>query len=260
MTDQVDHITAVPERSRRIEFDGPHNFRDLGGYPTSDGGTTRWGVLFRADRLDQMTPDDLSRFAELGISAVYDLRHDYEREREPDPIPSIHVPVMARVLDSGDQPDFSTVVSADHGVRFMHDMQMRLLEHAPDELARVVTAFADASNLPAVFHCTAGKDRTGLVAALVLAAVGVDRETIIDDFALSSRYRGALEDSSGFKSMLERGVAPEAAAAALGAPPEMMRDVLDEIDVRWGGVDAYLTGPAGIGPATLDALRANLVD
>lgn len=247
------------ERPRRVDFDGPRNFRDLGGYPAGDGHATRWGVLYRADRLDRMTDADLERFAELGIARVYDLRHGYERDRYPDPVPSVHVPVMSKVMAAGPRPDIAALVDHDDGRAFMRDMMLRLLEHAAPELGELITAFADPDDLPVVFHCSAGKDRTGVVAALVLETLGVDREIVIDDFALTGEYRADGEDSAGFAMMLQHGFAPEVAAGALGAPRSMMSELLDEIDRRWGGAERYLAERAGLRPATIDALRSTLV-
>jgi len=260
MSNAVADDTIEPDAPpRRIELDGPQNFRDLGGYPALGGATTRWGCLYRADRLDEMTPADVELLAELGIERVYDLRHDSERERHPDPVPSIHVPVMSKVIERRPIPDVTALVGRDHGHGFMRDMMIALLEHAAPEIGELIGSFAEPDGLPAVFHCTAGKDRTGVIAALVLEVLGVDREVVLDDFVLTAEYRSAGENSEAFRSMLERGFAPEAAAGALGAPRSMMAEILAELDARWGGAEAYLTGPAGLDASTIDALRAELL-
>ena len=116
-----------------------------------------------------------------------------------------------------------------------------------------------AAGRPVVFHCTAGKDRTGLVSALLLEVLGVDRETVLDDFQLTERYAGPREESHGWQRMIEFGVAPEAAAGAFGAPRAMLGDVLEVLDTRYGGAERYLTERAGVSTATLDALRAALL-
>ena len=259
MTEYVDEIARRAGRERRLDFDGPRNFRDLGGYATGDGRTTRWGVLYRADALDRMTPSDLDRFAELGIVNVYDLRHDFERERGPNPMPSVNISVMSRVVGDA-PPNFADMVTADHGREFMRNMMLRLIEHAGAEFGELVRRLSDPSGVPAVYHCTAGKDRTGVLTALVLESVGVDRDTVLDDFTLTDRYRAVSEDSDGFAMMVERGAPPEVATAALGAPRELLGGVLDEIDRRWGGVRTYLAEQGDVDDATIASLRSNLLD
>ncbi len=244
---------------RRVELEGARNVRDLGGYPSVLGGITRWGHVYRADRLDALTSDDLETFYGLGIVTVYDLRTDDERERAPDCVPSLHVPIMGRLLANRPTPDFASLVEHDQGVRFMRDMMIGLLSHAGPEIGTILSSFADPTRTPALFHCTAGKDRTGLIAALLLESLGVDRDTVIDDFALTEQFHLVDEDHQAFQHMLERGIGEEAAAGALGAPRSMMAETLHELDTSFGGIDAYLSGPAGIDRATLDRLREHLL-
>lgn len=215
--------------------------------------------MYRAGSLDRMTANDLVLFAELGIETVIDLRNSDERERIPDPVASVHVPIMNRFLKSRERPDFSALVEHDHGVAFMRDMNLGLLEHAGAEIGEVLRLLAERVPQPAMFHCTAGKDRTGLIAALLLELLGVDRETVLDDFELTEQFSGPKEDSHGFQRMLQRGVAPEAAAGAFGAPRSMMGDVLDELDQRYGGVERYLLGCAGLDEDAINTLRASLL-
>lgn len=253
-------MTVPPTDIQRcLDFEGAHNFRDLGGYDSRYGGTTRWGRVFRAGSLDRMTADDLDRFAGLGIDTVVDLRNRDERERAPDPVASLPIPIMGPFMARRGRPDFGALVEHDHGVAFMRDMNLGLLDHASAEIGQVVEVIAGTAGEPVVFHCTAGKDRTGLIAALLLEALGVDRDTVLDDFQLTERYAGPHEESHGWRRMIEFGVAPEAAAGAFGAPRTMMSDVLDVLDARFGGAEQYLVEQAGVTPLTLATLRAHLV-
>lgn len=246
-------------RPRHIPLDGAHNVRDLGGYPTRSGGVTRWGAVYRGDRLDELTPGDLARLAELGITTVFDLRSAEERERFPDPMPSVHVSVVSRMVANRPPVDFASLVDHDHGVRFMRDLYVGLLEHAGPEIGEVLSGLAAPDALPAMFHCTAGKDRTGVVAALLLEWLGVDRDTVLDDFELSRQYHRVDASSRAFRNMVDRGISPEAAAGALGAERSTMAHALGVLDDRYGGIRAYLTGPAGMTDAVLQQLRATLV-
>jgi protein-tyrosine phosphatase len=246
-------------RQRRVEFEGAPNFRDLGGYPSAFGGITRWGCVFRAGRLDLLTADDLAEFERLGIRTVYDLRREEERLRAPDPIASIHVCLLSGVLANADMPDRASLVERDHGVQFMRDMYVGLLAHASSEIGSIVTGLADPEALPVVFHCTAGKDRTGVVAALILGALGVARETVLDDFELTGRFVDDEHHEQMFQRMLEVGMGPEAAAGMLATSRRSMADALDALDASYGGPEAYLIEVAGVDPVTLAAVRANLL-
>src|SRR5262249_21326846 len=116
-----------------------------------------------------------------------------------------------------------------------------------------------SDGLPAAFHCHGGKDRTGVVAALLLDALGVDRDVVLDDYELTARYRRREHQESTFGRLLASGMSPEAAAGVLSSPRWAMARALDELDDRQGGIEASLTGPAGMAAADLQALRARLV-
>jgi protein-tyrosine phosphatase len=248
-------------RDRLVPFEGAHNFRDLGGYPSELGGSTRWGVLYRAAGLAEMTEADVRELVdELGVKTVFDLRRDDEREMAPDPVPTVHVCLMSQVLAKAPMPDRGEMVDRDHGVQFMRLLYSGLLAHAADEIGRLVGMLVEDDTLPAVFHCTAGKDRTGVVAAVVLRVLGVDREGVLDDFELTDRYVTREHHEELFQRMLERGMGPEAAAGMLAAPRASMAAALDLLDAEYGGIEAYLRGPAGVDDATLGRLRELLLD
>jgi protein-tyrosine phosphatase len=250
---------TATERERLVHFEQAPNFRDLGGYPSTFGGSIRWGLVYRAAALHEMTPADIERLAELGIETVYDLRSDIEFDEHPDPVPSINVPVLGRFMAANERPDFAAMVEHGHGFEFMRDMTVNMLHWGAIEIGTVLTGLADTDRLPAVFHCTAGKDRTGIVAAILLEVLGVDRDTVLDDFQLTDQYRGPTDESAAFQRMLSHGMPPEAAAGALGAPREMMGDVLVELDERYGDAERYLVEHGGVASVTIDRLRANLL-
>ncbi len=245
--------------SRVVEFDGATNFRDLGGYPSRFGGVVRWGRVYRAAALQGMTPSDLDRLAGLGITTIYDLRSEMEYTDEPDPVPSISVPILGRYMANHERPDFAAFVEHDHGVAFMRDMCLNMLHWGAPEIGSVITGLAEPDALPAAFHCTAGKDRTGIVAAILLEVLGVDREIVLDDFELTNQLRGPKEESAAFARMLGHGMPPEAAAGALGAPRHMMGDVLDALDAEYGNAERYLVEQSGVAPDTISRLRELLL-
>jgi len=243
---------------RRIELEGAQNFRDLGGYPTADGGRTRWGRVYRADGLHRLTEADLLRYDTLGIGTVFDLRRDDERQRDPDPVASRHVSLVSRAPNE-EQGEIEPPQLTEEGERFLYDVYVGILANAAAELGEILGTIA-TSDAPVLFHCTAGKDRTGVTAALLLEIVGVDRGVILDDYELSALWwKPANEDSGFLESMRAWGISPEGAAGMIGAPRWAMADTLTLLDHEYGGVETYLQGPAGLASDDLTALRNRLV-
>lgn len=245
---------------RLIRFEAASNFRDLGGYPSTLGGEVRRGMLYRAGRLDRMTPADRDRFDRLGVRTVIDLRRDDEREQAPDPMPTVHLCLMSRVTANQPLRDPGTMVDHDHGVQFLRDLYSGLMAHASGEIGTLFTTLAAPGAMPAVFHCAVGKDRTGLVAALLLTWLGVDRELVLDDFEASDGHVGQTQRDELVRRMADRGIGPEAAAGILGATRESMQIALDELDARYGGIEPFLREHCAVDPATLARLRELLLD
>jgi protein-tyrosine phosphatase len=215
--------------------------------------------VYRAGRIDQLSARDRDYFDSLGIRTVFDLRRHDERERWPDPVPNVHVCLMSRVFDNSTMPDTAAFVDHEHSVEFLRQLYIGLLAHAGREIGEIFGGMARADALPVLFHCTAGKDRTGVVAALLLSWLGVSREVVLDDFELTEHYIGHELHEEMFQRMLERGMAPEAAAAMLHASRETMAAALEELDARYGGIERYLREVAGLDSETLQTLRELLI-
>ena len=252
-------MTDTMVASRRIPLEGAHNVRDLGGYGSRFGGTVRWGRLYRADRLDLLTPADLETIDGLGLVAVYDLRTMEERTEFPDAIPSFHVPIFGNLPSSTEMPDFAAIADHDDGVRFMTKMCIDMVRHASHQIGAILFTLADSTRTPMMVHCTAGKDRTGVVAAVILEALGVDRETVLDDFELTARFHRPEVAAQAIERLVDRGLAPEAVTGVLGAPREMMEGALRTLDDDFGGVDLYLTEHGGLDRDAIEAIRRNLL-
>jgi protein-tyrosine phosphatase len=141
----------------------------------------------------------------------------------------------------------------------LRDLYGGILAHSGPLLGELLGALADPGALPAVFHCTGGKDRTGMAAALLLELLGVSRQDILDDYELTARFRTRVHQGESYESLIALGMAPEAAAAVLGTPRWAMEETLDELDASYDGVEAYLLGPAGMEPSGLERLRDSLV-
>ena len=174
---------------RLIALEGAVNFRDLGGYRTDEGRRTRWRVLFRADGLSELTEPDLAVLREIGIRTVVDLRSGEEVEQsrfdvEAHPVTFHHFPFIETLPDA---EEFARTPG------FLPAKYVQMLEEAaPQIVGGADRAGRTRTPCPAVFHCTAGKDRTGLLSALVLSLLGVPEETVVADYALSGAAMARL--------------------------------------------------------------------
>ena len=175
----LDH---VPERG--VKFARVFNFRDLGGYPTDDGRSVRWGRLFRADDLSRLGDDDRERFAALGIRTVVDLRRPNEVDEDGripafDGVSYQHVHLEHRLWPPQEFADTGERVA------YVVDRYRELRDEATEGLGEALRLIADPDAAPLVFHCIAGKDRTGVVSALTLSLLGVPDQVIAEDYELS---------------------------------------------------------------------------
>lgn len=178
---------------RHLPMEGGFNFRDLGGIKAKDGRVVKWGQLFRSDDLHNLTDDDLNYLSSIPIMTVVDFRSEQEIEQAPDRVPSSARYDYPYSITPGNlttnAADLSSIQSMDM------DSVMRsineLLVSDPSSIKRYKDFFAllqQKENTPLLFHCTAGKDRTGMGAALILYALGVDEDTIMKDYLLSNKY------------------------------------------------------------------------
>jgi protein tyrosine/serine phosphatase len=243
--------------NRHLPFEGCFNFRDIGGYPTADGRTVRWGHYFRAGRQDRMTRRDVARLRALGIATQIDLRKpDEVREQGPGPLVEMGAAYHnIAVIPEGGTDQLSRLVgdTAISGRRYLG-----YLEFGPEPWIRLFEVLAQDESHPVLVHCTAGKDRTGVSTAFLLSVLGVERELIHADYALTNRdvarQADFIERTTGFPEGMNR----EDMMRAAGVPDDAMRDFLRGLDERWGGPVDYLRS-IGISDATLAAVREKFV-
>lgn len=246
---------------RRVAFDGAHNFRDLGGYPTVDGGRTRWRTVYRSDGLQGLTDDDIVRYEALGIRTMFDLRRDRERDERPNRVPSVALCIMTPADESGVVDPTPTYHDARaSGEQRLLDVYRSMLWYSAPVLGTLIGRLVAPRGTPAGFHCHAGKDRTGFVAAILLEAVGVDREVVLDDYELTARYHRPEHQTDSFERLVAGGMPVEAALGMMGAPRWAMAETLTELDAEFGGVRSYLNEQGGIDDETLRTLHAVLVE
>jgi protein-tyrosine phosphatase len=246
---------------RRLPFEGILNFRDLGGYRTAAGGRTRWGKVFRADSLHQLTPADQAQFEGLGLRVIYDLRTEPERQRQPTVVQaapalrSVWLPLIAaNQLDADSMRD-----RLKDGEQFLLDVYQGMVANSAPVFGALLSGLTRPDGLPAVFHCAAGKDRTGMTAAILLSVLGVSEHDVLQDYELTSQHRSEKRRVEIMGSLEQLGLAPEIAAGLLSTPRWVMATVLDTIRSEYGSVEGYLLGPVGLTGGTIDDLRHLLV-
>ena len=240
---------GADDAQRRLVFPQLLNARDLGGCPTLDGGETRWRSLLRADDLAQLDAAGLRALADYGVATVIDLRWPDEAERSPSPVPRKlpNIRYLQLSLLTASEDEWRARSSADPTKELWNCVA---LEQVRDELRVVLAAIAAAPEGALLFHCFAGKDRTGLVAALLLALADVVPAAIARDYALSSESLRA-----GYLKRYSR-TDPAHILEVLRCPEEGAYNMLKFL-AQAGGVRAYL-GEIGLTSGEIAALRARL--
>jgi protein-tyrosine phosphatase len=247
----VERPVVVDEWQRRVDLEGCLNFRDLGGYTVRSGNTIRRGLVFRSDALHRVTRHDVARLRALGIGDILDLRSTAELRAEGrgplahEAIRFHHVPLF-----DGDTRGGSAAMS-------LAERYVLLAEFAKTPIAKVVTTLAH-TDAPAVYHCAAGKDRTGVVSAILLALLDTDDETIAGDYALTQENLDAiidrLNETDGYQTMLAA-LPPD----TLHARPDTILDFLAQLRGKYGSMHGYARA-AGVAEGTLDRLAARLLE
>ena len=251
---------------RFIALEGGHNFRDIGGYPTGEGKVVARGRIYRSGTMSELTDDDHAMLETLGLQLVCDFRSTGERTRRPSRFPSIpSYEIWCRDYDlsGGDlvmamrHPD----ANANSSRRLMIETYRTLVyEQAPSyaELFRRIAC----GPLPLVFHCSAGKDRTGIAAALLLDLLGVSRQDIIDDYLLSDLFfaRGCelvAKDPLGDELSA---IAKEVWEPVMRADADYIRAMFEIVEARHGSIAQFVREELGIADDVIELIRKRLLD
>ena len=226
-----------PDPTRALDFDGCVNFRDLGGYRTRDGRQLAWRRLFRADGLNKLTERDHRQLTELGLTTVIDLRTVDEAEQRGR-FPVDAVPVRYVDLPLTDVLPSTEELPSWREASYVAARYVDMVTRGGSALTGAIEALASPDGLPAVFHCSAGKDRTGVLSALVLAFLGVPDETIVEDYALSGAAMVRLLDrlKAEYPDSVEE--VERYAPSILQVMPETMVEFLATVQAEYGGYPA----------------------
>jgi len=242
---------------RRIELEGITNFRDLGGYQSQSGGAVKWRTIFRSDTLSSLTDADVETVCGLGVSVAVDLRYGDERTLEPSRFLG-HDDVEVLEMGLDERPDASFVDSFDPTTDAGDMARAWLLgnyRQYPFLYAAAYRTMIERLTAGArlVVHCTAGKDRAGTAAAMMLTALGVSRETVFEDYLLTNQY---WDRGSRVRPDMDAGVV----ASVFSAREEYLSGAFSSIEERCGTVEAYLAEVVGIDAAALNAFRRACLD
>jgi protein-tyrosine phosphatase len=259
-----DHGHSLVLAERSLRFASASNFRDVGGYRTEDGRWVRMGVAYRSNGLGALTQSDYARLKDLDLKLVCDLRLEEERRKLPDPdIPNSSAISADVAADSGHRGSALRVLMQrgdDAAVlNFMNGAYRDFVDlpSAQSAYHRLFVRLADPGSLPTVFHCTAGKDRTGWAQAVLLSILRVPRKTILQDYVLTDRYLSAAALEQIRKSMPGADVTMSKALTA--ADPAYLEAAFAEVDERYGSLDAYLQRGLGLDGQTIERIRANFL-
>jgi protein-tyrosine phosphatase len=238
--------------ARHLNLAGASNFRDLGGYPTSDGRVVRWRQIFRSNHLGHLTDDDIAMMRTLGVRSAFDFRGAEERTAalcgmsditvHSLPVEPTVVAALRAIAASG------TPLTTDHAVDVMRDSYRSYVQKNTQHY-RTLFAHLLEDRAPLVIHCTAGKDRTGFACALILHTLGVSEEVISEDYLLTNRfYRRDPNSGSDL---------PDHVTQVLGSvQPAFLGAAFEAIDADYGNLETYLRDGIGLGAAERTALAA----
>lgn len=262
---------AERDAHRLLNFDGIHNFRDLGGYRSGDGRSVRWGRLYRSGTLHGASDADLEALQGLQLAYLVDFRSDVEKREEPNRLPDpegfsvVEIPILdegnaalvGELIERVETGDFSGF-DAD---AFMLQANRQFAGQFTPEFSRFVHQVLAAEGRPVAWNCSAGKDRTGFAAAVLLRILGVPQETVVEDYLASSAP--SLESRRSQLLLLRLFKGREAAdqlGRMLGVDAAWLAAAFEEIDARWGSFERYVGEGLGLTPAEVDRLRNHLLE
>lgn len=254
-------------QDRTLLLPGAVNLRDFGGYPTADGRVVQRRRLFRSGTLHHLTPEGQQAFADLDVALICDLRREEERAHEPTPFPPdaprrLEIPIDPGSAISMRDELGRSEVSVQQRVDFMVEINRELARDHAEDYARMFQALLDIERGGFLVHCSAGKDRTGFACALILHALGVPEQTVLEDYLLTNEvidFDGYIVARwvarSGTGTMPDR----DSIMALAGVRPEYLRAAYHAIEAEFEGVERYLKEAIGLDGRARERLRTRLI-
>lgn len=247
------------EPARHLDLEGAYNIRDIGGYPTLDGRQTRWRTFLRADTLRRLPPSSQTALFDYGIRTVVDLRGTDELRDGPNVFAQSAGVAYHHLNMMGDDPLAGPADPSEPQDPFESYLRLYrlILDRRHPRICETIATLARPGAAPAIYHCNGGKDRTGLITALLLGVARVSDEIIAEDYGLTARYlvRRAYDADPELKA---RGYTWQDYQRE-ACPPGVMLRTLEHLRERYGGVEGYLLG-CELGRETIERLRAALVE
>jgi protein-tyrosine phosphatase len=250
------------------------NLRDAGGYATRDGGRVRTGLVYRSEQLSRISDADMPALERLGLRKIYDLRTAEERSEQPDRVPRGAQDVVVDVLADekqagpaellhllGDPAEANAKLGGGKAAQLFLKGYVAFvsLPSAREGFGRMFMALARADNLPALYHCTTGKDRTGWASAALLTLCGVAEEDVIGDY-LHSNDRILPEYQPMIEKYVAAGVEKDILLSILGVRREYLGASFHEMHDKFGTIEGYFAEGLGIDASGQGALRERMVD
>lgn len=261
-----ENCAGIVTAERRLPLEGTINFRDLGGYETTEGRRVKWGKVFRSDHLSRLTDRDIAFLQRMEIQCVCDLRTSAEAQKRPDRFPGdgpgtyLHLPIdnlkfnpttLFQRLKKGDTSWLTP--------EFLIDGYILNLDQFAAVWREIFRRLADPHQLGLVFHCTGGKDRAGTCAALVLLALGVPQETVIRDHGLSNIFIADVLDKI-YAQFESSGIDRNRIAPYFTAPRYCIEALLDHLYEKYGSPTDYLKSKAGVTEEMLEEIKSRLLE
>ena len=260
-------VTTADGHQRVLAVAGGNNFRDIGGYATADGHHVKWGQLYRSASLGQVTPEGFAYLKSLGIKTEIDFRSSEERMTDPNIWPAENGVTTYSVDYSNPASAFAALMAPDINAEKAKALMAQFYAQAPFQFAgqykRLFRQIIDG-NTPLVYHCSAGKDRTGVASALILTVLGVSRETATEDYLLSNLYFKPQMPKPGAKPDPQMAffmkLPPEVTKAMMGVDAQYLNAAFNAIDQREGGMARYVREDLGLSDADIAILKTRLLD
>jgi protein-tyrosine phosphatase len=262
---------AERDAHRLFNFGGIHNFRDLGGYGTTDGRRVRWGKLYRTATLSEATDADLRALQKLELAYLVDFRSAAEKEEEPHRLPDppgfsvVEIPILdegnsamvGEVIERVESGDFSGFDPQ----QFMLTANRQFAGQFTPQFRQFIEQVQAADGAPLAWNCSAGKDRTGFAAAILLRILGVPQEMVMADYMASNEPSLEARKTQLLMLRLFKGdEAAEKLGQMMGVEQAWLQAAFDEIDSTWGSFGRYVGEGLELTPADIASLRATLLE